>query len=135
MPESSHRKRIAQMEEYIWAHWKTQRSGCLSTQFITLEGDTVNTWLFFERDDHGVWRIRLERKRNLSYYGWRGHRYITTSTYFAYSVSRADEKEFSKGTTVEIADSENLAPGSYVMLFMDREGETIYNLEPGNISN
>lgn len=104
-------------------------------RFITLEGETVDVSIFVETDEASRQRVRIERKAYQFAYGKPHNKFIVGTTNLAYTVYRADESEFTKGNKREIADSEDLAPGSYVMLFKDKKGEDLYTLEPGNVHN
>lgn len=135
MSEAKHRKAIAKIQDYIWIRWKGHETGCATLRFITLEGRTVDISIFVETNETNQQRVRIERKSYEVSYGKPHNKFIVGATNLAYSISRADEKEFAKGNSREIADSEDLKPGSYVMLFKDKNGEDVYSLEPGNIHN
>ncbi len=135
MPEKQHRSEISKVEAYIWSHWRSRQAGCLTVRFVTLEGETVDTSIFVEKESQANWRVRLERKSILTYRGQPKKRYIERHTYLAYNITKVDEKEYSKGRVSEIADSESYPPGSYSLVFKDKEGQIIFSLEPGNVFN
>jgi hypothetical protein len=135
MSEVEHRKKVARIEKYLWSHWEEKKGGCSTVRFATLEGDVVDTNIYLEPDMQGVWRVRIERRGNRAFRGKPNQRFVSRVTYFAYSVVRADEHQFSLGRTLEIPDSEDLAAGDFVLLFKGKEGEIIYNLEPSNVYN
>ncbi|HEV2195580.1 MAG TPA: hypothetical protein VGR55_08355 [Candidatus Acidoferrum sp.] len=91
--------------------------------------------IFVETDESNAQRVRIERKAYQFAYGKPEKKFITTATYLAYKLDRADSEEFSRGNTREFPDSEDHKAGSYVMLFRDKNGEIMYRIEPGNVHN
>jgi len=126
MSLSEHRKIVSRMQRFAWSHWKDQRSGSVSYRFVTAEGASVNFSLFFEKDEQGSWRVRIERKE------LRSHRFILGSTTFAYSLQRVDGKRPVGDDYLLFPTSENPLPGKYILDFRDKEGEVIMRWEPEN---
>jgi hypothetical protein len=135
MPKAEHIRIVAKMEDYIWSHWKSQRTGCVTARFITAEAAVVDVSLYVETDDKGALRTRIERKTYEYAYGNPKRRYIVGMTQLAYRLLRVDERELGHDDPQLLSDSAELQPGTYAMLFRDKDGQNLYRLEPANPHN
>lgn len=127
MALGEHRRIVSRMEEFAWGHWTSQRAGLLTFRFVTAEGADVDFSVFFEKDEEGVWRVRIERKESR-------YRFILRSTKIAYSVQRVDSKKPVGDDYLPFSASENPLPGEYILDFRDKEGQVIMRWEPDNVT-
>jgi hypothetical protein len=134
MSVGEHRKIIARMEAFAWSHWKNKEPGCMRSRFITLEGQLVERSFFFENDESGLWRIRIERKEVFTNYGPPDHKFILRNTAFVYSVERLKARMVIN-TPEAYKDSDQAIPGDYSLSGKSKEGEQYILWEPDNTSN
>lgn len=132
MPLSEHRRIISRMQRFAWSHWNDQRRGTLSYSFVTAEGASVDFFLFIEKDEQGVWRVRIERKEFRNDRVDPSYRFILRSTKLAYSLQRVDNKRPAGDDYLPFPASENPLPGKYILDFRDKIGQVIMRWEPEN---
>jgi hypothetical protein len=132
MPLNKHRRIVSRMQRFAWSHWNNQRPGTLFYRFVTAEGASVDFTLLFEKDEQGVWRVRIERKERRTKSVDPSHPSVPGSTKFAYSVQRVDGKRPVGDDYLPFPPSEDPVPGKYILDFRDKEGQVIMRWEPEN---
>jgi hypothetical protein len=106
----------ATAREFVWQHWKEKKRAYLIITFHSVDA-TSTTHLFIEPDDLGVWSISRRIVR---------HHGEIDDLPKTFSVQRINLKDKNNSKIISVDSTPD--PKSYVLLFIDKDGESNGNL-------
>lgn len=124
-PDSEERKRIAEIRDFLWQHWKQRRLGYIDVTNYGIEGQKAMSRYTVEASKRGVWYIAVDMEAEvITRTGPPAHR---RDSYVATAIER-----------IPISDDENLSEArpplpehvfrrgdSYQLILKDESGKVL----------
>jgi len=123
--EPDQMRKVEEIRDFLWKHWKGHRLGYLEVTSYGLEGQKTNTRYFVEASPAGRWYVAIELETEvITAKGTRAH------PRYSYVATVVDRVELPKGEIMTperspIPDNETRTADSYQILFKDESGKVL----------